>query len=70
MWTMSGERGWIISDPASGWVAQHRDLGHRPYHNPTSENPERWDCDCHGVWRILTPRQIQQKLAHLRTSPK
>jgi hypothetical protein len=49
-----------------GWIAQHRDQGHHPRFNPTSENPERWDCDCGYLWRILTLRQIQQKFAHLR----
>ena len=31
---------------------------------PTPENPERWDCDCGGLWRILTLEQIRQKFAH------
>jgi len=68
METMSTEQGWVISDAAAGWIAQHRDQGHHPRHNPDSENPERWDCDCGGVWRILTPRQITQKFAHLEQS--
>ena len=62
------EQGWVASDQAAGWIAQHRDQGHHPRHNPDSENPERWDCDCGGVWRILTPRQITQKFAHLEQS--
>ena len=31
---------------------------------PTPENPERWDCDCGGLWRILTLEQVRQKFAH------
>jgi hypothetical protein len=60
-----------VSDLAASWVAQHRNQGHRPYPNPTKENPERWECKCDpdaewtAVWRILTPRQISQKFAHL-----
>ena len=65
--TMSAEHGWIISDPAAGWVARHRDQGHHPYPNPTPENPERWDCDCGYIWRILTISQIGQKFAHLKS---
>jgi len=56
----------LLNPAAAGWIAQHRDLGHHPYPNPTSENPERWDCECHALWRILTPEQIRQKFAHLR----
>jgi hypothetical protein len=63
---MNAKQDWVISDLAAGWIARHRDRGHHPYPNPDSQNPERWDCDCHGVWRILTPSQISQKFAHLR----
>jgi hypothetical protein len=61
-----------ISDLAAGWVAQHRDQGHHPYPAPDAENPERWECRCDpdavwvAVWRILTPRQVERKFAHLR----
>ena len=48
-----------------GWAARHRDMGHHPHPAPTTENPERWDCDCHYIWRILTVEQIQRKFAHL-----
>lgn len=33
---------------------------------PPRENPERWDCDCGGIWRILTLEQINQKFRHLK----
>ena len=71
---MTAERGWIIepqpvSDPAAGWVAKHRDQGHHPHPTPTPENPERWDCDCGYIWRILTVEQIRQKFAHLKNRP-
>ncbi len=66
---MSAEHGWIISDSAAGWMAQHCDQGHHPHPNPTSENPERWDCDCGCIWRILTIEQIRQKFAHLGKRP-
>jgi hypothetical protein len=73
---MSAERGWIVSprpNPNSleAWAQRHRSEGHQPYPNPTFENPERWDCKCDpdavwtAVWRILTPKQIRQKFAHL-----
>jgi hypothetical protein len=67
---VSAERGRIIgpqpvSDPAAGWVVKHRDQGHHPHPAPTPENPERWDCDCGYIWRILTVEQIRQKFAHL-----
>ena len=51
--------------PVEEWVQRHRDAGHHPYAAPTAENPERWDCDCGGIWRILTQEQIRQKFAHL-----
>ena len=54
------------SPAAKRWIAHHRDLGHHPHPAPTMENPERWDCDgCLGIWRILTPKQVRQKFAHL-----
>ena len=34
---------------------------HRPH-----ENPERWDCECGGVWRILSLQQVEKKFAHLK----
>jgi hypothetical protein len=37
-----------------------------PQPTPTTDNPERWDCDCGGLWRILTLGQIGQKFAHLK----
>ena len=36
-------------------------MGHHPHPAPTAENPERWDCDCGGLWRILTLEQIEKK---------
>jgi hypothetical protein len=53
------------------WIAAHRALGHHPHPAPTKENPEQWECKCDpdavwtAVWRILTPRQVRQKFAHL-----
>ena len=46
------------------WVAHHRCQGHNPHPAPTKENPERWDCDCGGINRILTVEQIAKKFAH------
>ena len=71
---MSAERGWIIEPPPPGysyysveaWAQRHRDMGHHPQPAPTPENPERWDCDCRTIWRILTGEQIRQKFAHLK----
>ncbi len=37
---------------------------------PTDENPERWDCKCGGVKRILTGEQIRMKFAHLSAAAK
>ena len=31
-----------------------------------TENPERWDCECGYIWRILTVEQIERKFAHLQ----
>ncbi len=42
----------LLNPAAAGWIAEHRDQGHHPYPKPDSENPERWDCECGGVWRI------------------
>ena len=50
--------------PVEDWAERHRRAGHRPQPTPTTENPERWDCDCGGLWRILTLEQIRQKFAH------
>jgi len=41
-------------------------MGHHPYPAPDSENPERWDCECGYIWRILTVEQIERKFAHLQ----
>ena len=48
------------------WVERHRHDGHHPHAAPTKENPERWDCDCGTIWRILTMEQLRQKFAHLK----
>ena len=70
---MSAERGWIIEpQPAAErrkhsvevWAERHR-LDHHPHPAPTLENPERWDCDCGGVNRILTLEQTERKFRHL-----
>ena len=68
---MSAERGWIIEPQpqkhsVEAWAERHRRAGHHPQPTPTTENPERWDCECGGLWRILTPEQIRQKFAHLK----
>lgn len=56
-------------DERRGKVAErHRLGGHHPHPAPTDENPERSDCDCGVVNRILTPEQIRQKFAHLGAS--
>lgn len=47
------------------WAQRHRLSGHHPNHAPTRENPERWDCDCGAVWRILTADQVRRKYVHL-----
>jgi hypothetical protein len=51
------------------WAERHRMMGHHPHPAPTKENPERWDCECGYIWRILTIEQIRQKFAHLRNGP-
>jgi hypothetical protein len=51
------------------WVERHRIEGHYPHAAPTKENPERWDCECGYIWRILTVEQLRQKFAHLRKGP-
>jgi hypothetical protein len=51
------------------WVERHRLDGHYPHHAPTQENPERWDCECGYIWRILTVEQLRLKFAHLRKRP-
>jgi hypothetical protein len=48
-----------------GWVERHRLEGHYPHPAPTHDNPEKWECDCGTVWRILTIEQTRQKFAHL-----
>ena len=72
---MNAERGWIVEPQplgygVEGWAARHRDMGHHPHPAPTDENPERWDCDCGGVNRILTVEQIAKKFAHLGAAAK
>lgn len=63
------------SPGAKRWIAHHRDLGHHPHPAPTIQNPEQWECKCDpdavwtAVWRILTPKQVRQKFAHLGTQP-
>jgi hypothetical protein len=49
--------------PVEQWAQRHRDAGHYPYAAPTTENPERWDCECGGLWRVLTLEQIRRKFA-------
>lgn len=51
--------GFSISDPAPS----------HPHSVPTHDNPEKWECDCGTVWRILTIEQTRQKFAHLRKRP-
>lgn len=53
-----------------GWVERHRLEGHHPHAAPTEENPERWDCECGYIWRILTVEQMRMKFAHLRNRPR
>jgi hypothetical protein len=61
-----------MSAALEGWLAQHRALGHQvvrvergdPRHTRSAESEGQ--CDCHGIWRILTVEQIQQKYAHLK----
>ena len=72
---LSAERGWIVEpQPASHgvekWVAHHRGQGHHPHPAPTKKNPERWDCECGYIWRILTGEQIRMKFAHLGAAAK
>ena len=52
------------------WAERHRLEGHHPHPAPTKENPERWDCDCGGVNRILAGEQTRQKFAHLGAAAK
>ena len=52
------------------WAERHRLEGHHPHPAPTKENPERWDCDCGGVNRILTVEQIERKFRHLGAAAK
>jgi hypothetical protein len=54
-----------IDHDAEVWAERHRLEGHHPHPAPTLENPERWDCECGGIWRILTLEQIRMKFAHL-----
>jgi hypothetical protein len=51
------------------WVEHHRLEGHHPHPAPTQENPERWDCGCGYIWRILTVEQMRMKFAHLKHRP-
>ena len=50
-----------IEAARQGWIENHREMGHHPYPAPTTENPERWDCECGYIWRILTEKQTRQK---------
>ncbi len=56
--------------PVQEWAQRYRDAGHHPDAAPTKENPERWDCECGGLWRILTIEQIGRKFAHLKSANK
>lgn len=64
---MSARHGWIFGPPPTNpngveaWVQRHRDEGHHPHPAPTTENPERWDCECGHIWRILTEKQTRRK---------
>ena len=65
---MTARKGWVFGPPpfnpnstAEAWAQRHRDEGHHPYPAPTTENPERWDCECGYIWRILTEKQTRQK---------
>jgi hypothetical protein len=53
-----------------GWVERHQLEGHYPHPAPTEENPERWDCECGSIWRILTDDQLRMKFAHLKHRPR
>ena len=48
------------------WSENHRRRGHHPHPAPTAENADRFYCDCGGLWRILTPQQVEKKFAHLK----
>ena len=50
------------------WVERHRLEGHHPHAVPTHDNPEKWECYCGTVWRILTRDQIRMKFAHRRAT--
>jgi hypothetical protein len=52
------------------WVENHLLEGHHPRPAPTVANPERWDCECGYIWRILTIEQLRQKFAHLKHRPR
>jgi len=52
--------------PVEEWAERHRRGGHHPHPAPTKEKPERWDCDCGYLWRILTIERASQKFAHLK----
>ena len=56
--------------PVEEWAERHHHAGHQRQPTPTNENPERWDCDCGGLWRILTPEQVRQKFAHVKPGPR
>ena len=59
-----------IEAARQGWIEKHREMGHHPYPAPTTENPERWDCECGYIWRILTEKQTRQKFAHLKNQKR
>ena len=52
------------------WVERHRLESQHPHPAPTQENPERWDCECGYIWRILTVEQLRMKFAHLKHRPR
>ena len=56
--------------PVEEWAERQRRAGHHPQPAPTKENPERWDCECGGLWRILTFEQIRPKFAHLKVAAR
>jgi hypothetical protein len=64
---MSARKGWIFGPPppnpysVEAWAERHRRDGHHPRPAPTTENPERWDCECGYIWCILTEKQTRQK---------
>ena len=56
----------IVTMTVQEWAEDHHHQGHYPHPAPTAENPTRWNCDCGGVWRILTLQLVEKKFAHLK----